>query len=547
MKKQLLLYFACILYSNLYSQNTIGTIGITEDAFEAFTLLNTHNNAYLINNCGEVINEWNSAYRPGNAVYLLPNGNLLRAGLLDDGSSDIVFGGQGGIVELFDWENTLIWSYTYSSNQFRQHHDIYPMPNGNVLILAATVLTEAQAIAAGRDPNFLTQTRLYNEQIIEVEPIGTDQANIVWEWNANEHLIQDFDATKANFGNVALSPERLNINFLNGGNGNSNWLHFNSIQYNEDLDQIVISSRNLSEIYIIDHSTTISESASSSGGIYGKGGDILYRWGNPQAYNQGDETDRVLYGQHYPHFIESGLEDEGKLMIFNNGSGRTPQYSEVLIIDPPASAPGVYDYVTNTAYGPATLDYSYSDQSDDPSDFYSAIVSSAQRLPNGNILICEGADGEIFEIDSNDNIVWEYINPVNNINGEISTQGGPRPNVNILFRALKYAPDFPAFTGRDLTPGPPIELNPNIIACQNLDTKQQEYNDMVIFPNPTLDVININSSTGIDKIQLFSVLGELLYEVHHSNTVNMLSYKSGIYFVQIYSGNSSVAKKIVKR
>jgi hypothetical protein len=546
MKKRLLLFFTFLIVLLTEAQNTVGTTFINEDVFNAYTLITANTKSFLINNCGEVINEWNSAYIPGNAVYLLPNGNLLRAGRLEDGSSNIVFGGQGGIIELFDWDDNLIWSYTYSTNEFRQHHDVFPMPNGNVLILAAKVLTEAEAFAAGRDPNLLSQSRLYTEQIIEVEPVGTNQGNIVWEWNAKDHIVQDFDNTKSNFGDVATTPRKLDINFLNGGNGGSNWLHFNSIQYNENLDQIVMSSRNLSEIYIIDHSTTTAEAATSSGGNNGNGGDLLYRWGNPQAYKQGTESDRTLFGQHYPHFIEDGLPDAGKLMIFNNGNGRTPEYSEVIIIDPPTTSPGLYEYATNTAYGPANSDYSYSDQSSNPSEFYSSIVSSAQRLANGNILICEGRVGEIFEIDDNDNIVWKYQNPVDNINGTISSQGNSPPITAILFRAIKYEPNFPAFTGRDLTPGAPIELNPDITICESLSVTDESITDLKIYPNPTSNFINITSSQIINKIELYSILGKKILEVNHKDSIDISAFHSGIYFVKIYSGNRSISKKIIK-
>ncbi|OUR99411.1 hypothetical protein A9Q86_12650 [Flavobacteriales bacterium 33_180_T64] len=547
MIRKLLICFTLLVFSITKAQNTVGTISITEGAFEAYTLISIHTKAYLINNCGEVINEWNSTYLPGNAVYLLPNGNLLRAGRLEDGSSDIIFGGNGGIIELFDWDGNIIWSFTYSTNNFRQHHDVFPMPNGNVLILAATVLSEAEALAAGRDPNLFSQSRLYNEQIIEVEPVGANQANIVWEWNIKDHLIQDFDNTKANFGDVALTPEKLDINFLNGGNGGSNWLHFNSIQYNESLDQIVISSRNLSEIYIIDHSTSTAEAATNSGGDYGNGGDLLYRWGNPQAYRQGTETDRTLFGQHYPHFIANGLTDAGKLMIFNNGSGRTPEYSEAIIITPPTSSPGVYTYTSNTAYGPQTIDYSYSDQSTSPSEFYSAIVSSAQRLANGNTLICEGRTGEIFEIDDNDNIVWEYVNPVNNIDGLTALQGNAPPVVNILFRAIKYAPDYPAFSGRDLTPGLPLELNPDLTICDNLSVEDFVSVQFKLFPNPTSNYINVSASNTIDKIEFYSILGHKVLETNNTNIIDISNFDSGVYFVKIYSGNKSISKKIIKQ
>lgn len=546
MIRKLLLAIALLAVGITKAQNTVGTISITEDAFEAYTLISIHTDAYLLNNCGEVINEWNSNYLPGNAVYLLPNGNLLRAGRFD-GSSDIAFGGQGGIVELFNWDGDIIWSFIYSTNEFRQHHDVYPMPNGNILILAATSMTEAEAIAAGRDPNFLLQSRLFSEQIIEVEPIGTNQANIVWEWNAKDHLIQDFDNTKANFGDVASTPERIDINFLNGENGSANWLHFNSIQYDITLDQIVASSRNLSEIYIIDHSTTTAEAATGSGGTYNKGGDLLYRWGNPQAYRQGTENDRKLFGQHYPHYIQQGLIDAGKLMVFNNGNGRTPEFSEAMIMTPPTSSPGVYSYTPGTAYGPLEADYTYSDQSTTPSPFFSSIVSSAQRLPNGNILICEGRNGEIFEIDENENIVWEYINPIHNINGTISSQGNAPPTGGILFRAIKYAPDFPAFDGRDLTPSAPLELNPDLSPCESLSVEQFESVSVTIYPNPTSDVINITSLHTIDKVQLYSVLGKKVMESTNLNSIDISAFNPGLYFAQLYSGNQTITRKIIKK
>ena len=364
-----------------YSQNTVGTTEISEGAFNGFTLFTSSTQTYLINNCGEIINQWSSNFPPGNAVYLLENGNILRAGKTP--SSDITFGGQGGVIEIYNWEGDLTWQYFYDTPMMRQHHDVYPMPNGNVLILAVTRMPNAEAIQAGRSPSLLTQSDLYNEQIIEVTPIGMNSATIVWEWNIKDHLVQDFDDTKDNFGDVSLNPEKLNINFLNGGSGGSNWLHFNSIQLNPALDQIILSSRNLSEIYIIDHSTTTAEAATNSGGIYGKGGGFLYRWGNPQSYNQGTEVDRKLFGQHYAHVIEAGLVDENKIILFNNGNGRNPLFSEVYILNPDTDSPGVYTYLPGTAYNPLNPDYIYKDPAS-PTGFFSQILISAERLQNGN-------------------------------------------------------------------------------------------------------------------------------------------------------------------
>ncbi|MEH6536451.1 MAG: aryl-sulfate sulfotransferase [Psychroserpens sp.] len=548
MEKKLLLYFTFLIFSFARGQNTVGTISITEDAFDAFTLISVHNNAYLFNNCGEVVNEWNSTYPPGNSVYLLPNGNLLRAGRVSDVPSNITFGGSGGVVELYNWDGDLIWSYLHISNDFRQHHDVYPMPNGNVLILAATVMSNAEAIAAGRDPNNMSDTVLYNERIFEVEPVGTNDVNVVWEWNVKDHLIQDFDITKANFGNVSMDPGKLDINFLNGGSGGANWLHFNSIQYDENLDQIVISSRNLSEIYIIDHSTTIAESETNTGGTYGKGGDFLYRWGNPLAYKQGTLADQTLFGQHYPHYIEGGLVDAGKIIVFNNGNGRTPPFSNVEIINPPTTAPGVYAYTPNTSFGPLAAEYSYSDQSSTPSAFYSPILSSAQRLPNGNILICEGASGEIFELDSNENEVWRYVNPVSNVSGSITTQGDTAPLSNTVFRAIKYATDYPAFTGRDLTPGDPLELNPDLTPCQSLSVNDFDIVGLKVYPNPVKSNLIIETEKTIQSILIYDILGKKIEDLAGNiKTISFNDFANGMYLVKIITqDNSIITRKIIK-
>ncbi|APY08992.1 hypothetical protein BWZ20_12100 [Winogradskyella sp. J14-2] len=538
------LRFTIFIVSNLIvAQNTVGTTFISDGVYDGYTLFTVSNNSYLINNCGEVINQWISTFPPGNSVYLLENGNLLRAGRTS--STDITFGGQGGVVELYDWDGTLIWQYFYDTPTMRQHHDVYPMPNGNVLILAATVMDNSEAIQAGRNPMLLTETDLYNEQIIEVTPIGFSSANIVWEWNIKDHLIQDFDATKDNFGDVGLSPNKLDINFLNGGSGGSNWLHINSIQYNEERDQIIMSSRNLSEIWIIDHSTTTAEAASDTGGNYGRGGDLLYRWGNPEAYRQGTPADRTLFGQHTPYFIPVGFPNERKIILYNNGIDRAPFYSQVDIISPPENTLGVYDYTPNTAYLPSTTDYTYDEFTSGNSDFFSPIVSSAQQLPNGNILICEGNQGYVFEINSNEEKVWEYINPVNSNTGNISTQGDPPPNANLTFRAEKYPTDYPAFNGRDLTPSNPIELNPDLTPCNNLSTLEFEINSVVIYPNPTSNIIQIESINEIDKIELYHILGRRI-SVSTQSKIDLSQQSSGIYILKIHSGSKSITRKIVK-
>ena len=430
------IFFLGLIFFNLisitaYSQNTIGLIQNKSKSFDGYTLFSAHKIVYLINNKGEVVHQWMSKYNSGKSAYLLENGNLLRAAQIPS-SEGFLMPSTGGRVEMFDWDGNLIWEYNYSSQTATQHHDIYPMPNGNVLILGIEIIDQIEAIQMGRKRLIPPFMQLYNEHIIEVRPIGLNDAEIVWKWNIKDHLVQDFDASKENFGVINENPQRLNINFLGSSTGGANWIHINSIQYNVNLDQIILSSKHLSEIYVIDHSTTTAEASSSVGGKYKKGGDFLYRWGNPMAYNQGKKEDQKLFGPHSPNWINKGLKDATKIIIFNNGTLRSPNYSEVFIISPPLSSFGEYSYTPNTAYGPKEPNYIYSPAN--KTEFYSAFQSSAQRLPNDNIFICEGANGRFFEIDTNENIVWEYINPIGA--SKILSQGdGTNRKGNTVFRA----------------------------------------------------------------------------------------------------------------
>jgi hypothetical protein len=305
----------------------------------------------------------------------------------------------------------------------------------------------------------------------------------------------------------------------------------------------VISSRNLSEIWIIDHSTTTAEAATSNGGTYGHGGDFLYRWGNPQSYDKGTEIDRILYGQHTPYIIPPGLNDAGKIMVFNNGSGRTPVFSEVLLIDPPTTAPGEYTYDNTNPFGPESPEIYY----EEPDEFFSRILSSAFRLPNGNTLICEGAEGRFFELDESNTLVWEYFIPMNNVTGAITAQGDPRPATgNTTFRALKYGADYAAFAGRDLTPGDPIETNFNLGACATLSTESNETLQTSIYPNPVASTLTVQSSEQIDKIELYDVLGKKVASITGATAINMATFNSGIYILKVHSNNKVTSQKVIK-
>ncbi len=431
---------------------TVGLLLNTEDAYNGYTLFAPlgSTTTYLIDNCGELLYSWKSDYKPGQSVYMLENGYLLHTGKY----GNLTFangGGVGGIIEMIDSEGGVVWSYTVSGGFECQHHDVEYMDNGNILLISWDKKTEEQALLAGRTS---CGDYLWSEKIIEIEPdIENGTAEIVWEWYVWDHLVQDENSDATNYATVADHPELIDINYTYDGDEEEDWLHINSIDYNEGLDQIVLSCHNFSEIWIIDHSTTSEQAATHEGGNRGMGGDLLYRWGNPQTYDQGDDEDQRLFVQHNANWIDDGYTDGGCIMIFNNQAGSLSEsdYSSVDVINTGVNDDGSYSLSNNT-YAPTEPTWSYI--ADDPTDFYATNISGATRLANGNTLVCEGTSGYFFEVDYDGEIVWEYVNPVS-ATGTLS-QYSIASN-NKVFRAERYASDFAGFDGYNLTSSGTIE------------------------------------------------------------------------------------------
>jgi len=283
------------------------------------------------------------------------------------------------------------------------------------------------------------------------------RGKIVWEWRVWDHLVQDFDRTKANYGAVAAHPELIDVH-CNGRGAPAFWNHMNSIAYNAKLDQIALSVRGCNEIWFLDHSTTTKEAASHTGGKHGKGGDLIYRWGNPAAYKRGTTGDKQLVQQHDAQWIPDGSPGAGHITIFNNGYDRG--WSSVEEIVPPVDAGGRYILAPGKAYGPEKPLWHY--EAKNRTDFFSSEISGAHRLPNGNTLICAGVTGHLFEITPAGETVWQYVNPM--VRGGILAQGElPGKDMrghlwNAVFKVHRYAPDYPGLVGRDLTPKGVIEL-----------------------------------------------------------------------------------------
>lgn len=518
---------------------TVGLMHQSPTSFNGYTLFSplSSEDVYLIDNCGEKVHEWSTDRQPGLSAYLLDNGDLLRTGRLP---GNIDGGGSGGRIERFDWEGNLIWYTDLSSDSIRQHHDIEPMPNGNMLVILWESIGAARAVSLGRQqvgPDF------YNCMIWEIRPVHPKGHEVVWSWSAIDHLVQDANPTLPNYGAISSHPERIDINA--DPSASRDWIHANSIDYNDSLDQILISAHDVNEIWIIDHSTTIEEAASSSGGQSGKGGDLLYRWGNPSQYGRGGENNQRLFGQHDARWIPYGYEDGGSIMIYNNGYARPEgDFSTVDIIAPERDSLNNYVLAAGEAYGPVEPMWQLGPAQ---YSFYSSRISGASRLENGNTLVCVGRSGHFYEFDQDGQVVWEYVSPVS---GAGIIMQGQNPFANQVFRITRYPVDHPAFDGRDMTPQGPIELDPIDYTCMIYSTSvdQEQASTVGLYPNPVKDKLSFTNAVS-GKLIVTDAIGRnwLELEVAQLTSMDLSRLNPGMYVLTIVNGDKVIVQKMLNK
>ena len=539
------------VFSIQAQQHTVGLLQYNPAvAFDGYNLHYPHNqgNAYLLNNCGEIVHMWrDSFYKPGNGIWLRENGNLyVTKGRNALSNSFIHAGGGGEKVEIRDWDNNLLWTYTINDSTQRMHHDIEVLPNGNILAIVWEYRNDADAIANGRNPAKLTGSGalgngLWPEKIVELQPNLTNgTTQIVWEWRVWDHMVQDFDSTKANFGAVQNHPELIDLNYTLY-DSTADWQHANSLDYNATFDQIMLSVPCFNEIWIIDHSTTTSEAAGHAGGLVGVGGDLIYRFGNPSAY-QAPGTTKLFY-QHDAHWAEINFSttnpEYGKVVVFNNKLG--PNYSAVHTFSPTFDTyEWEYPKDTNGVWGPNSFDWTY--MANPPQDMYSTGLGAIQLLPNGNRLINEGREGRAFEITNSGQILWEYKNPMKNGLPVAQYDSTIAASANQQFRFTRYPINYPAFIGKTLEPMGYIELNPDTVFCSTIltvDAINETKENLSVYPNPTGSDINIQFekiAITAHRIEIFDLYGHLIYAVETNEMlVNLKAddWNSGIYLIRI--------------
>lgn len=392
-------------------------------AFDGYTLFSPQTNfktTYLIDMEGNVVHKWETQYEPGLFAMLLENGNLLRGGRTAD--SPVSIGGVGGIVQEIDWNGKVVWEYKMSSPKEVQHHCFARMPNGNTLILGWEYKSNEEALAKGRDPKSFPPSvfaggkwhyGFWPDFVREVDKDG----KTVWEWHAWDH--------------IGKGPTKLDINYklpepIGDYYSNFDWTHFNTVDYNPKTDQVIVNSRNMSETMLIDHKT----------------GQIVWRWGNPCAYGQGecpkfyDNGSQQLFGSHHASFL-----DNGNIQIFDNGSER-PEGNRSRVVE------------VNPRNNKIVWEYS----SKDSTSFYSYRQGAAQRLPNGNVLVTSTQHGHLFEVTPQREIAWEYVVPVRAGKTTCFIEDGDGMNsvANGVHRSYRYGKDYPGLKGRDLSKKVPL-------------------------------------------------------------------------------------------
>lgn len=543
-----LLFCACTAVPVAGQTRTIGLISGDARACPGYTLFAPMQSTttYLIDNEGRLVHTWNGTCKPGHAVYLLENGHLLRTGIRDPGRP-----GSGGLIEEVDWDGTVLWSVTDEEGGYEFHHDLTKLPNGNVLAIAWETKTRQEAVDAGRDPRFLGADFFKPDVILEFKPNAAGSAEIVWEWHFWDHMScsrsGSWTANGKPVGDDILAPGRLDINFIKAGQ--PDWLHCNAIDYHQGFDQVVICGHNTGEFYVISHGTVnYNDPSAGVEAARGPEGDFLYRWGNPAAYGMGTAQDKRLFGQHDIQWIRDGLAGAGHFLLFNNGLSRPDgPYSTVEEIVPPVRPDGSYRYETGRAFAPDSVLWTY--KAANPTDFYSQNISSAQRLPNGNTLVCTGASGIFFETTPTGDIVWKYVNPVNAAGPQV--QGTAIEN-NLVFKCRRYPEEYPGLQGRDLTPGDPIELSTTSAAGVPAATTSMS---LTSYPNPASAGATIRFVLPVRQhitLGVFDMLGRkvaTLADVYlesgmHEYRLASSGFARGRYVVRLFTQTSAACQSL---
>ncbi|MBL7754498.1 MAG: aryl-sulfate sulfotransferase [Chitinophagaceae bacterium] len=547
----------------------LGCSSAIAQQYDGYTLYSTQNSsaAYLMDTNQTTYHSWTGlSAQTGYSIHMEPGGTIVRAAKGGTNPSGVPGGPICGKIQKHDYNGNLVWDFVYAGTDYITHHDICPMPNGNVLVIAYERKTAAEVSAAGGQNSI----QMWPDKIVEIQPTGLTTGTVVWEWHTWDHLCQSVDASKANYvSSIVDNPQLMNINYKQA----SDWQHMNGIDYNPILDQIAFSSHNHNEWYIIDHSTTTAEAASHSGGNSGKGGDILYRWGNPAAY--GATGTQILNVTHDAHWIREGCPNAGRLAGFNNKGVSNNQSAADQIVTPISG----YNYTLTT--GQAYLPSTYSDRH--ACNGYSSNMGSTYQLPNGNQLICIATSGKIYEINSAGTQLWTKT-----FSGSIAQSqkyskcyiDNPAPAIPTITlsgstlsssSATSYqwylnGQQIAGATSQTYTPTSSgiylVRITDNN-GCVYQYSKGFKYTQsaaglneidlsdaITAYPNPTDGYINLKNTQVFGKefaVQVSDQSGKVIFSQMNSTFIDLSTMSNGVYYLSVQSGQYKANKTIILR
>ena len=558
------------MINNVYSQQWgLYTLYATKGGIKAY-LIDTNSTSY---------HDWtfSSSKLTAYSAYLVPGDTLVRTyGYTSYGG--MTGGGVTGAVQKVTWNGTVVWDFQYNSSSYTLHHDICPMPNGDVLMISYELKTVAQATQAGASSNVAIKA----EKLIEVRPTGATTGTIVWEWHLWDHLCQNYNAAKDNYvTSIVNNPQLLNINYTTGPDLSDRW-HMNGVDYNAALDQIVVSIHFMNEVYVIDHSTTTAEAASHTGGNSGHGGDFLYRWGNPTAYGATGTTD--FNTVHDAHWVSSDNPSYPNYLCAYNNKGGTGGVTAIDVWNPPYNGYN-YTLTLGSAYAPTTYSYRYT------CPFTAPDEGNSQQLPNGNMLV-SNFQGSIYEVNSSGTTVWTKTNANSThayrytkcyvrgpqatagVSSTSITAGTPITLSSSAISVTEASPTYtyswssnpPGFNSASQNPSDTpmstttytVTITDTNVGCSDTASvtvnvtvgiqENNDYNNLRIFPNPTTGIININVDFTETNFNVFvyGLYGNLLLQVKNIKTIDLSSLSNGIYYLSIKPENkNTINKKLI--
>ncbi len=526
-----------------------------------YTLYSTQNSttARLLDTASAIYHTWSGLTgQTAYSSYLLPGGVLLRT--VKTTNAVFTGGGMAGRVQKVDWNGTLLWDYTYSTTTYCSHHDVCALPNGNVLLIAYELKNSAAVTQAGCT-NAIT---MWPDKIVEVQPTGATTGTIVWEWHLWDHLCQSNDSTKDNYvSSTAAHPELYNINYA----PTKEIWHMNGIDYNPMLDQIVVSAHNTNEFYVIDHSTTMAEAASHSGGRSGKGGDFLYRWGKPATYGQTGTT--IFNVLHDAHWIPEDCPNAGYLVALNN-KGISQTQSCVDMAQPPVSGFN-YTYTPNTAWAPSTYTQRLTCTGGTTN------MGNSNQLPNGNNLVCLALSGTIYETDPAGNTIWSftasgsvaqahrystcYVNAPAVATPTITVAGNTFTSTSATtYQWYLNGVQIPGATSQSYTAtvsGTYQVRTTDAAACGYAYSALEDLSvptgiataaetDLLnAFPNPATNMLYLsgNAVNGSFDVQLINMAGQVVLTETNARELDLSSLPAGMYHVMIHTHGEAVISR----